>query len=394
MPGVDIKKYKFLKDNNIPSKGSPLKHPDKKERGKAGLFDFLNKDFKFFDSQLSDKKKEALYLKLSTLISAGVDIKSTLELVENDQRKEKDKQLFKNIKETVIEGSSLSEAINKTTKFSKYEYYSLQIGEETGKLPVVFKELAEFYQKKIRQKRQFINALSYPAIVLLASLGAIVFMLKFIVPMFADVFIRFGKQGELPFITKMILNMSNALGDYFYYILFFIIGLTFLIINQRKKEWFRKMSSSFVLKLPVFGELIRKIYLARFCHSMTLLIGSKIPIIRALNLTKQMIGFYPIEKSLNTIEEDILQGQPLNRSLESFAIYDKSMIALIKVGEEVNKLELFFDKIANQYSEEVEHQTSLLGTLLEPFLIIFLGLVVGLILIAMYLPIFQLSTSF
>ena len=119
MPGVDITKYKLLKDNNIPSKGPPLKHPDKKEDGsQAGLFDFLNKDIKLFDSQLSDKKKEALYLKLSTLISAGVDIKSTLELVENDQRKEKDKQLFKNIKETVIEGSSLSEAINKTTKFS------------------------------------------------------------------------------------------------------------------------------------------------------------------------------------------------------------------------------------------------------------------------------------
>lgn len=359
---------------------------------KSSPLDFLNKDISLFGTDLNDKKKEAFYLELSILLSAGVDIKTTLELIAQEQGKASDKQLFEELKDRIIGGSTLSEAVRSSGKFSAYEYFSIQIGEESGKISIVLKELAEYFQKKIKQRRQIVGALTYPAIVLCTSMGAIFFMMNFVVPMFADVFKRFG--GNLPFITALILDISNTMSKYFYVIFLAIFGLIAAVMSQRKKEWFRAFSSRLILKIPFMGEMVRKIYLARFCHSMTLLIGSKIPILRALSLVKQMIGFYPIEISISNIEADIMRGESLNKSLSSFSIYHKKMISLIKVGEEVNQLEMFFDKIAKQYADEVEHQTSLISSMVEPFMIIFLGLIVGIILIAMYLPLFQLSTTF
>jgi type IV pilus assembly protein PilC len=359
---------------------------------KTGSFmEILNRDIKLFGSTLSDKKKEEFYLELHILLTAGVDIKTTLELVANEQVKERDKELINTIKNNVINGSTLSASIRTTGQFTSYEYYSLQIGEESGKINLVLKELATFYQKKIKQRRQVVSALTYPAIVLFASFGAVLFMMNFIVPMFADIFKRFG--GDLPVLTKIILNISNGIRHYFF-LVFGLLSLTgILVYKQRQKPWFRNTSSAIILKMPLFGEMVRKIYLARFCHSMTLLIGAKMPLLRSISLVRQMIDFYPIEVSLESIETYILKGDSLHAALSNYPIYHKRMISLIKVGEEVNQLEGFFDKIAKQYSDDVEYQTTMISSLIEPFMIIFLGLIVGIILIAMYLPLFNLSTT-
>ena len=366
--------------------------PAVKVKEKGDIFDFLNKDIKLFEPKLSDKKKEAFYLDLSVLLSAGVDIKTTLELIEKEQTEAKDKALYREIMDAVISGLSLSNALKKTGKFSPYEYFSLEIGEESGKITIVMKELAEYYQKKLKQRRQIISALSYPAIVLFVSLGAIFFMMNFVVPTFADVYKRFG--GKLPFITQVIVSASDFFLNYAGYFFLFVLITVGILFTQRNNELYRKISTALLLKIPFIGPIMRKIYLARFCHSMTLLMGAKIPIIRALALVKQMIRFYPIEVSLSEIEKDVMQGQSLNKSLSKFSIYTPRMVSLIKVGEEVNQLETFFDKIAKQYSDEVEHETGLLGTLVEPFMLVFLGGVVGIILVAMYLPMFQLSSTF
>lgn len=361
------------------------------KRQGSKIIDFLNKDISFSRVKLSDKKKEEFYLELYVLCTAGVDIKSALELIAEEQAKKKDKALIEDIKNKVINGSTLSNAIKDTGYFTSYEYYSLQIGEESGKITMVLKELAGFYQKKIKQRRQIVSALTYPSIVLLASCGAIFFMMNFIVPMFADVFKRFG--GDLPVLTKIILDISEGISRYFFMIFFFCSAIVYLLYRQRKKDWFRRIGTNVLLRIPLFGEMIRKIYLARFCHSMTLLLGSKIPLLRSISLIKQMIGFYPIESSLTTIESYILKGDPLHSALSRFPIYHRKMVSLVKVAEEVNQLDGFFDKIAKQYTEDVEYKTSMISSLIEPFMIIFLGLIVGTILIAMYLPLFNLSNT-
>jgi len=372
--------------NNIANKKLNTDSESKKD-----FFSFLNKDIKLFGSSFSDKKKERFYSELNILFSAGVDIRSALELIEEEQTKVKDKQLFNKIKESVIQGNSLSKAMNEAGVLSTYEYFSLQIGEESGRLPQILSELANFYNKKIQQKRQLTSALSYPLIVFLSAFGAIFFMLKFVVPMFSDVFKRF--KGKLPYFTEKIIELSDAFSNYSFY---FIIGILFFFLflySQRNSIWYRKLSSKLILRIPIMNTLISKIYLARFCQSMNLLISAKTPIVKSIELVKKMVGFYPIEVSLEIIQDDILKGIPLSQSLSKFKIYNRRMISLIKVAEEVNQLDVMFGKLAKQYSDEVEHQTSILGSLIEPIMIIFLGLLVAIILIAMYLPLFQMSST-
>ncbi len=357
------------------------------------IADYLNKDIKFLDSGFPDKKKEQFYSELTTLLSAGIDIQSALELLEESFDKQKEKDLIAEIRKYVVEGATFSEALHKTGKISDYEFYSLQIGEEAGQMIPTLEEMSKYFSRKLKLKRQMVSALSYPSIVMTVSIGAIVFMLKMVVPMFEQLFKRF--KGELPPLTKAVIHLSKLISVYFLPILLILTGVIIFFYLQRKRTWFRDYSTRIVLRLPIFGEMIRKIYIARFCNSMALLISSKANLTNALELVGKMIGFYPLEVTIEPIRKEIIyKGKPLHAALSQYKIYGKRMSSLIKVGEEVNKLEDMFARVGQQYTEEVEHQSEVLGSLLEPFMIIFLGLMVGVIIIAMYLPMFKLSSSF
>lgn len=390
MSKVNISSYKAKKKVVTSSKNST------KEQSTKEAFDlmaFLNKDIQLFgNGQLSDKKKEEFYLEFSTLLLSGIDIRTAFDLILVDQKKEKTGRIFLAIKEDVVQGATLSQAVQASNKFSAYEYQSIRIGEETGKLDEILRELALYYKSKISQRRKIISALTYPCIVLFTSIGAVFFMLKFVVPMFADVFTRFG--GELPWITAAILKASNFIDSTIGWFLLFLITIVVFTYTQRNKLWYRKWSSRIILKIPIAGELIRKIHLARFANTMRLLVSTNTPLLYAIQLIGQMTDFYPVQESLRKTEQSIMRGESLHESLATFDFYPSKIIQLIRVGEEVNRLSFFFEKIANQLTEEIEYKTSTISTVLEPLIIIFLGLVVGVILIAMYLPMFQMSNSF
>ena len=148
-----------------------------------------------------------------------------------------------------------------------------------------------------------------------------------------------------------------------------------------------------MIGIPIFGNIFRKIYLSRFCQSMYFLLGSNVPLLKAVGLVKKMVGFYPIECSLEQAEKDILEGDSFHSSLEKSSFYPARLIALLKVGEEASSLDTMFQKLANQYNSEVEQKTATIGNLIEPVLIVGLGFLVGFILVAMYLPLFQLSVG-
>ncbi len=381
MSGIDISKYNLT----AADAGKKTKRDD-------NALSFLNKEISLFGKGISDKKKEAFYHELSILLEAGMDIRSALELIEKEQTKKSDKLLYGGIKEKVIKGSPFSEALKIAGKFSEYEYYSAQIGEETGKLVPVLKELQIYFQKKVKQKRQVMNALSYPVVILSVSIGAVIFMMNFIVPMFADVFKRL--DSELPAITKLVISLSDWVSEHIVYFFLFILGVVFFIYISKNKTWFRKYMAQLMINMPFVGGIMLRVQLGRFCNIMNLLIGAKIPLLKAIGLARKMTRFYPLQDSLGYIEKSIMQGEALHSCMAKYKIYPSRMVSLVKVGEEVNQLESFFNKIAQQYNEEVEHKTSILGSLIEPFMIIFLGLIVGGILIAMYLPLFELSASF
>jgi type IV pilus assembly protein PilC len=379
-----------IKQLQVPNAGFTL-GTHKKERKEISLGEILNKDIQLFGSSFSAKKKEALYAELNILLTAGLDVQKSLLLIENGQTKKQDKKVIGQIRETIVNGAVLSEAFRQTGYFSDYEIFSIQIGEETGRLNTILEELSIFYAKSVKFRQQLIGALSYPLFVTGFAFLVVFFLLKYLVPLFSDVYKRFG--GNLPVLTQKIIYLSDWLSHYSG-LMFLSFGLVIVaLFSQRKKIWFRRSSSILILRMPIFGKIIKKIFLARFCQSMSLLLSAKVPLMRAIELVQKMIGFYAIESTLYVVEKDILNGSLLQSALEKHSFYPPQLIALIQVGEEAGNLNMMFTKLAQQYNQDVDEQTKIIGTLIEPILIVVLGFIVGVILVAMYLPLFQMSSG-
>lgn len=342
-----------------------------------------------FKKKFSDKKKEIFYRELGMLLKSGVDFKKALEILSQQTKNKFEKDIIQQIKEKVVEGKSIYEAMMTSGHFSPYEYYSIQIGEETRKLEEVLTELQKFFNRKIQMKRQIISVLTYPCIVLAVTFLVLYFMLTKVVPMFSSVFKQFG--SELPKSTQYIIKISNNSGILFTITAIIIVGLGVMHYSMKGKDNYRSFTSSLVLKIPYFGNLIRKIYISRFCQSMNLLITSKTTLISSLSLTSKMIGFYPIENSIENIKEDITRGASLSESLRKHDVYEDKMVSMIEVAEQVNQLDVMFERLSEQYNEDISHQTKMIGVILEPMIIIVIGLVVGIIMISMYAPMFDLS---
>ena len=181
------------------------------------------------------------------------------------------------------------------------------------------------------------------------------------------------------------------MGQYAFYIFLGFAFVIFLFYQCRKKLWFQQSAAYLLLKLPIFGAIFKSIFLSRLCQSFYLLLNSNVPLLQTVGLTKQMISFFPIQQSLLKAEEDIVQGQMLYHSLAQSSFYPQRFLALVKVGEESSSLDTIFQKMSTQLNEEVEQRTALISNLLEPVLIVVIGVLVGVILVAMYMPLFQLS---
>ena len=357
---------------------------------KTSSFDInslLKKEISFGNS-FSDKKKEVFYADLYVLLDAGLTLKDALTLIAEDKKKESN--LIQEIINQLINGKNLSEAIKNQKEFSAYEYHSLQIGEQTGTLLSVTKELGSFYKRKNEQKRTVMSALSYPIVVLCTAVLAILFMLQFVVPMFADIFKQ--NKVELPWITKKIVATSFYFQEYWWVFLVFILSTVTTIQFVKNKTWYFKWKSLLILRLPFFGAFVKKIKVAQFTQALALLTGAKVPLLNGLQLTKKMIAFYPLEKALHKIENDILLGKSLYEAVRVHSFFDKKMVSLVKVADETNQNETIFKRLTEQYNEEIAYTSKNISATLEPIIILVLGAIVATILIAMYLPMFKLSS--
>lgn len=368
---------------------SKKKKVKKKNEDSSSIIDFLNKDISFGGNRFNNKKKEQFYTDLSTLVNAGLDLNAALKLLSEEQQKEEN--IFSKINQKVLVGKSLAIAVEETGLFTKYEFQSIKIGEETGQLGNVLLELKSYFENKNKLRSQFIGMITYPVIVILIAFGVLFFLMNFVVPMF----IGFLKQvnADLPAVTQFVLDLSDAFANWYKPFLILFIVITGFLYSQRNNSWFRKYSGITILKIPLFGKMIQRIYLTRFCQSMSLLTKSKVPLVQALSMTAQMIDFYPIEQSLARIEKSILKGQTLYESMREEVVFEKRMVSMIRVGEEVNKLDTIFEKLTGQYGDSVENQSKVLKSIIEPVLLLLVGGVVALVAMAMILPVFKMSSS-
>ena len=320
---------------------------------KDWLNNLLQKEIAFGKS-FGNKKKEDFYSELAVLLKAGIQLKDAIALIQGNQKKEKQIALFTEMGNALVAGQSFFEVLKDKPEFSEYEYYSIKI------------------------------------IILCTAILVVVFMLRMVVPMFEDIFKQNGV--ELPGITRMIISASNFIRDYGWLVLI-IIGLLLFLRNVfSKREWFKKGNDKFVQKIPYIGSFVTSVYLAQFTQAVALLTASKVPMLNSIQLVKKMINFHPLNEALKNVERDVMAGQSLNESMAGNKIFDNKMISLVKVAEETNQTEYIFERLSQQYAIEVQQKSKLLSTLMEPIIIIVIGVFVGVILVSMYLPMFKLSS--
>lgn len=366
-----------------------LKNISQTNNPKSKQKSFLQREVDILPWKFTDTKKLDFYREMQLLTQAGLDIRASISLIREEQKKKKDLDFFQKLEQAIVGGKQLSEAMLEADKFSPYEYQNIKIGEESGKINEVLLELRDYFNSKIDLRKQFVKVLAYPILIFSISLGVIFFMLRFVVPLFEDVFNRF--DADLPTLTQGIIDLSKWLTLHWKHLFLFIIAVTILFISQRKKAWFLKQKSKWSLKIPIFGKLIQKVYLSRFCQSMNLLTRSNVPLVSALSLSKKMVEDYTLMNAIDQIEKEVIQGISLREAMSKHSIFESKMVSLIRVAEEVNKLDDMFETLKIQYKKDIDHQSAIIGSLLEPLMILFIAVFVGIILISMYLPLFEMN---
>lgn len=373
--------------------GFKLEHsaaPAAKRTETDGLARLLQTEIKVFGTFFNNKKKEDFYTELSVLLKAGIHLREALSLLAENQKKKKLRTFYAEMEASLVAGRSFSDILKTRKEFTEYEYHSIKIGEETGNMARILEELGKFFTRKNEQRRGLMNALTYPIIILVTAVLVVVFMLRMVVPMFEDIFKQ--NKVELPPITKMIISASNFIKDYGWVVVLVLFILLVLRSSFNKKEWFKKNKDYLLMKLPLIGPFIRIVYLAQFTQAVALLTSSKVPLLNSIQLVKKMIDFHPLQEALTQVEASVLKGISLNESLKANKIFDAKMVSLVKVAEETNQTEFIFQRLNEQYSIEVQQKSKLLSTLMEPLIIVIVGIFVGVILVSMYLPMFKLST--
>lgn len=357
-------------------------------RSKSG---FLNRELRFPGRSLSDKRREQFYYELESLLFAGLDLKAALDMLQLEQKYKTSKAILTEVKTRVEKGSGFADALEESGQFSVFECCTIRIGEETGRLREVLVELASYFERRIKMKRQLVGVFTYPVFVLLVTLGVVWFMVTNVVPMFAGVYDRFGE--DLPAVTKMVVSVANTLQAHTGKVLLIVAALVALIFSLRSRLWFRNVSSQVMLRVPFFGGMLHRAYLTRYCQSMALLIGSSTPLVQALELVGRMIRFRPMEKAIAEVREKVMRGTALHEAMKNHSIFPSRMVSMIKVAEEVNQLEQMFLRLNKNYSAELEQRSKVMGSVLEPVMILIVAAMVGTIAIAMYLPMFRLSSA-
>lgn len=344
-----------------------------------------------FRQKLNDKQKERFFSELFVLLSSGLDIGKAFIILQADTPKKQERELLEGILNQIIIGKNLSEAVAQTQLFSPIDSGVLRIGEETGRLSDSLSFLADYYAKRNQRRKLVTGALSYPAIVFATALMVVFFMLTTIVPMFEQVYARFN--SDLPPITKTIIGLSKHMSSFSIAALVVIFAVALSAYLLRHNGTYRRITAQLALRIPVVGGILAKTYQATFCNLMYLLTTSRVPILDSIRLMADVIQFYPYQQAFAQIQEELIVGAPLSQTIAKHRIFESRLVALVRVGEEVNKLDDMFGKLYLQQTAELEHRIKIVGNVLEPILIIIVGIFVAFVLVAMYLPMFRLGST-
>jgi type IV pilus assembly protein PilC len=334
---------------------------------------------------VSSKDIVTFTTQLSTLQDAGLPIVRSLKILEEQQKPGRFKDQLEEVSSEVEQGSTLSEAMAKYPKsFDKLYISMVKAGEAGGVLDVILRRLAGFMEKSQKLRKQVKGALIYPAAVITVAILILVVIMLFVVPAFEKMFADIGQA--LPAPTQLLLNTSQAIQTYWYLIPLIPIFLMFIMKMIARTEAGERWIDMFKLRMPVFGNIIKKSSVARFCRTLGTLIASGVPILEALRIVKDAVGNVIISNAIEDVHGSIREGDTIADPLRASGIFDELLVNMIDVGEETGELDKMLMKIADNYEADVDVAVEGMSSLLEPLLIVGMGLVVGFIVISLFLP--------
>ena len=344
----------------------------------------LNKEF-------NDAKKRQFYAQMHELLRAGLSVSASFTLIV-ESSDGTDKEMFQKILDRVIAGDSLWDALSAQEPFTRLDYGVIRIGEESGRLTEALSFLTDYYEKRESQKRSLISAISYPAITLGVAIIVLVFMMLVVIPMFEQVYARMG--GELPTLTRSIMNLSAQMPK----ILFvgFALLSAFMLLRHLygKTDSYQELKAKILFKTPVLGELLKKVELSRFTRIMYLLVSSDVPILQSLELISEILQYMPYRRAMTKASAEVESGKLMYAALsETPELFDKKTLVLLRVGEETASLDKMLKTLSEDISEELSYKIKQLNNILEPFMILVIGIIVAFVLISMYLPMFKLGMA-
>jgi len=331
---------------------------------------------------------------LATLIDAGLPLVRGLNVLAKQEKNQVLKRTVTKLVESVEGGSTFSEALAQHPKiFNKLYVNMVRAGEAGGVLDVVLVRLADFQEKAQKIKNKVISAMVYPVVVLFVAIGILIFLMTFIIPKFQDIFhdLLEGKR-ELPALTRFVMSVSNIIKDQFLVVFAVIAAIVIFIKIMGKTEPGRYLLDKFKLNSPVFGPLTRKVGIARFSRTLGTLIASGVPILQALSIVRETAGNAVIAEAINRVHDAVKEGERVVQPLEASKVFPPMVVSMVDVGEETGALPDMLMKIADVYEDEVDNAVGALTSLLEPIMIVFLAVVVGTIVIAMFWPLIDVLT--
>ncbi|HBI24913.1 MAG TPA: pilus assembly protein PilC [Nitrospiraceae bacterium] len=343
-------------------------------------------------SGVTDKDIVVFTRQFATMIDAGLPLIQCLDILAKQTENKRFASAINDIRQNVESGSTYADALKKHPRIFNDLYANMvAAGELGGILDTILNRLSKYIEKSMKLKRQVRAALVYPSTIVAVAIVVIVVLLVWVIPIFAKMFMDFG--GVLPLPTRIVIGASNFMANNIIYIAGAAGALVFGLHRYYKTQNGRRTIDRLVLVLPIFGMLMRKIAVAKFTRTLGTLISSGVPILDGLDIVAKTSGNKIVEEALYETKRSISEGKTLAEPLEQTKVFPPMVVQMIAVGETTGALDAMLSKIADFYDEEVDSTVGSLTALLEPMLMIFLGVVIGAIVIAMYLPIFKLAGS-
>ncbi len=361
--------------------------PSKKGKVSKSAMQMEIKLPKFMQGGVKAKQLTTFTRQMSTLVNAGLPLMRALRVLQRQEKNPALKDALAQMAESIESGSTFAEALAAHPKiFDKLFVNMVKAGEIGGVLDVVLSRLSDFQEKAEKIKGKVKSAMTYPVVVLVMALGILMFLMIYIVPKFAEIFDDLMGGKGMPAITQFVMNASDTMVHRFPVVIIVIVALVMVIKLLAKTEKGLYALDQFKLHAPVFGSLISKNSISRFTRTLGTLMAAGVPVLQALNIVKETVGNEVISRAVSTIHDAVKEGENMAPPIASSKVFPPMVVSMVEVGEETGALPDMLNKIADSYDDDVDNAVAAMTSIIEPLLIIFLAVVVGTIVIALFMP--------